>query len=210
MIKKLPHDLKHRRFVGRHVNWDEMGDLQLSFLQKMGLEPHHKFLDVGCGSLRGGRKLIKYLDSGNYYGMDHHKWLVDAGLKYEVEDPKDSHFTINDEFDFSEFKGIRFDIIWMSSLVIHLTPAKIEQCLNNVRDYIKDDGVLYLSMIVGNSKNNLPISSDKKCFRYTIDEFKQFVKGWNIEHSEEIHQIYKSDVPWRQNTTRTILKLTKK
>ena len=34
--------------------WDEMGKHQFEFLQSKGLEPQHKLLDIGCGSLRGG------------------------------------------------------------------------------------------------------------------------------------------------------------
>ena len=41
---------KHRESVGGM--WDEIGCLQFEFLKKQGLLPEHKFLDVGCGSLR--------------------------------------------------------------------------------------------------------------------------------------------------------------
>jgi len=142
--------------------------------------------------------------------MDHHKWLVDAGLKYEVKDKKGAHFTINDEFDFSEFGNTKFDFIWLSSLIIHLTPARIKQCLNNLEKHIKKNGVLYLSIIIGDSRNNLSISSERRCFRYEIDEFKQFINGWDIEHSDEIHKIYKSAASWRKRGRKTIFKLTLK
>src|SRR5712691_3540887 len=72
---------RHRACVGGL--WDEIGQLQIDFLVSRGLLPHHRLLDVGCGSLRGGVKLIKYLDAGHYAGIDLHESLLDAG--YEIE-----------------------------------------------------------------------------------------------------------------------------
>ena len=43
---------KHRDSVGGL--WDEVGQLQVDFLVSRGLMQHHKLLDIGCGSLRGG------------------------------------------------------------------------------------------------------------------------------------------------------------
>ena len=47
----------HRRCVGG--KWDEIGKLQTDFLKEQGLEKNMKFLDIGCGSLRGGRRTLK-------------------------------------------------------------------------------------------------------------------------------------------------------
>jgi hypothetical protein len=57
--------------------------LQLDFMIREGLKPHHKLLDIGCGSLRGGVHFIRYLDAGNYVGIDSNIALLDAG--YEIE-----------------------------------------------------------------------------------------------------------------------------
>ncbi len=35
--------------------WEEIGRLQFVFLVEKGLQPHHEMLDIGCGTLRGGR-----------------------------------------------------------------------------------------------------------------------------------------------------------
>ena len=54
-----PEELKtfdHRRDVGG--KWNEIGDLQISFMKSQGLESCMKFLDIGCGCLRGGRHFI--------------------------------------------------------------------------------------------------------------------------------------------------------
>ena len=50
--------------------WEEIRALQFEFLIKKGLQPQHRMLDLGCGTLRGGRHFIRYLQPGNYYGID--------------------------------------------------------------------------------------------------------------------------------------------
>ena len=74
----------HRLGVGGM--WEEIGKLQYELVVREGLLPRHKLLDVGCGSLRGGVHFIRYLDSGNYYGMDKNEKLLSAG--HDVELPR--------------------------------------------------------------------------------------------------------------------------
>jgi len=53
--------------VGPPGVWKDCRDFQINFLRKMGLKTHHQVLDIGCGPLRGGIPLIRYLDAGNYF-----------------------------------------------------------------------------------------------------------------------------------------------
>lgn len=38
-------------------DWEKIGKLQFEFLVSRGLRPHHRMLDIGCGTLRGGETL---------------------------------------------------------------------------------------------------------------------------------------------------------
>jgi len=68
---------KHRKFVGSF--WKEIGNLQFEFLCAQGLRKKDKLLDIGCGALRGGIHFIKYLEEGNYTGIDANESLIRAG-----------------------------------------------------------------------------------------------------------------------------------
>jgi Cyclopropane fatty acid synthase and related methyltransferases len=135
-------------FSGKSVGmrWDEMGLLQFKFLVENGLQPHHRLLDVGCGSLRGGVHFIRYLDDGNYYGVDKQQLLLDAAV--EVEMPRYSlegrivHLLNQDDFDFSRF-NTTFDYALAQSVFTHLTWNSILRCLVNVEKVLAKDGKFY-------------------------------------------------------------------
>jgi SAM-dependent methyltransferase len=73
----------HRNIVGGM--WEEIGRLQFDFLVEKGLKTDCYFLDVGCGSLRGGVHFIRYLEPGHYFGIDKSKELLDAGRNVELK-----------------------------------------------------------------------------------------------------------------------------
>ena len=73
--------LSHRAFVaqGTPNPWSvNDGQDMLKLLKRHGLKPSHRLLDFGCGSLRVGRWLIKYLNRGRYFGIDPNTWLIEA------------------------------------------------------------------------------------------------------------------------------------
>lgn len=50
-----PGDHNYRAYVGKAEHYDLLSSLQFSLLSVVGLRDFHYLLDVGCGSLRGGR-----------------------------------------------------------------------------------------------------------------------------------------------------------
>ena len=55
--------------VGPAHLWEIKRAFQIQFLQSVGLTPDQYLLDMGCGTLRGGIPIIKYLEPGHYYGI---------------------------------------------------------------------------------------------------------------------------------------------
>jgi hypothetical protein len=94
-----------RGFVGGL--WHEMGELQFKFLVDHGLRPEHVLVDIACGSLRAGVRLIPYLNQGNYLGIEIDGSLVEHGKKNEVGPTmcalKRPEFVISVSFEFEKF-----------------------------------------------------------------------------------------------------------
>jgi len=81
-VREFVEEKKHRSLVG--LAWDTMGALQLKLLRDNGLQPSHKVLDIGCGCLRAGIKIIPYLEPDHYYGIDARQPLLNVGYKREL------------------------------------------------------------------------------------------------------------------------------
>lgn len=124
----------HRQFVGGM--WDEIGKLQADYLVSLGLKPQHRLLDMGCGSLRGGLHFMRYLNAGNYFGVDINASLVEAGRR-EIDEAglqdRRANLTISNDFDASKW-GVTFDYGIALSLFTHLTHDLINRCLSQINE----------------------------------------------------------------------------
>ena len=106
--------MDYRTAVGPPELYDVMGAHQFCVLISEGLRDYHKLLDIGCGSLRGGRLFIPYLSVGNYYGVEPKKNLIHYGVVnelgwdiLEVKQPKFYNIGMGDIFRFDT----KFDFI---------------------------------------------------------------------------------------------------
>ncbi len=137
---------KHRQVIGGM--WEELGALQKRFLLGQGLKPHHRLIDMGCGSLRAGVPLTKYLDPERYYGVDISPDLLDAGYEREIVPaglasklPR-SHLTANADFDATGF-GVRFDYGIAQSVFTHMPIARLTDCLTALAPVFVEGGRVY-------------------------------------------------------------------
>ncbi len=135
---------KHRKFVGGR--WDEIGPHQLEYMKECGLQPSHKFLDVGCGALRAGIHFVDYLDSGNYYGIDINHSLIEAGYNVEMTDEGRAKLPITnlaetDRFD-AEF-GVKFDYAIANSVFTHMSLNYIRLALARLAPVMASGGTFY-------------------------------------------------------------------
>ena len=139
---------QHRDVIGGL--WDELGQLQLDFMICEGLKPRHKLLDIGCGSLRGGIHFIRYLDVGNYVGIDPNISLLEAGYEIELAScglkkrlPRENLVCTGD-FDPPLLDGT-FDFALAQSVFTHVTLNTIRKCFERIACKIKVDGVFYVT-----------------------------------------------------------------
>ena len=125
----------HRAFVGGL--WDEIGDLELAFMRKMGLARNSSIIDVGCGALRGGVKMVGFLDPGRYYGIDLNPHLLELGLKDEIaplglsSKLDRSHLHATADFDVGFF-GVVFDFALSVSVWTHLPLSAVATSMQRV------------------------------------------------------------------------------
>jgi hypothetical protein len=94
--------------------------------------PYHRVLDFGCGSLRNGYWLIRFLDSGNYFGIEPVEVGVHAGLKHLIGQGlktfKQPTFRFNSDNDIGAF-GVPFDYVVARSILSHTCPGMLHRIL---------------------------------------------------------------------------------
>ena len=164
-----------RGFVGGL--WHELGELQFRFLVDQGLEPRHVLLDIACGSLRAGVRLVPYLDPGNYLGIDIDASLIEHGRTVELGERlcavKQPEFVVSATFEFARFSR-RPDYAIAQSLFTHLTPADIGLCLRNLRAAAGPGTVLFATFFeVAQPFANPAQSHPHAPFRYTVEEMRR-------------------------------------
>ena len=117
---------------GNARDFERVGRHTFQTLLANGLLPSHRVLDFGCGSLRNGYWLIRFLDPGNYYGLEPVEKGVRAGLKHligpELEAVKQPRFLFRSDNDISAF-GVPFDYVVARSILSHACPGMLHRML---------------------------------------------------------------------------------
>jgi SAM-dependent methyltransferase len=136
-----------RRVGGR---WDEIGTLQFEFIRDQGLQPDDAMLDLGCGVLRGGLHFVRYLDPGNYYGIDASEDMI-AGARKELAqanlESRLAHLRVTEDFDVDFGRPFTFGLA--QSVFTHLPWNSIFHALANVSEALQPGGVLFATFFRG-------------------------------------------------------------
>jgi len=155
------------------IGWEEAGYRQFLFLKSQGLKTHHKFLDLGCGTLALGNYLIEYLDRGNYTGMDisakaliKGRELVERRIGREKVKEKRPILIQNRDLTFSEVIGQAFDYIMVFSVFTLLPIKHFEEFVLNIEKIINQDSKIFLTILLGEHTHPLsfptPLSTNLK------------------------------------------------
>lgn len=146
----------YRAWVGPPEFYDRIGAIQFTTVLRMGLREHHKLLDVGCGSLRGGRLAIMFLRPGNYFGMEPTAWALDDGkaahLGEELIGMKLPTFSNDANYTLTEF-GTVFDFILVHSVFTHAPAVQIRRCMEQARKVMHENSV-FLATYLESTKDH--------------------------------------------------------
>jgi len=136
--------INYKSYIGPLDRYDLMAASQFNLLTTIGLRETHTLLDIGCGSLRGGKLFIPYLLPEKYYGVEPNQWLIDDGIENEVGqsqiDIKKPRFSNTDVFDFSVF-NTKFDFLLAQSIFSHSSSKQMQSCIVEAEKVMHDNSV---------------------------------------------------------------------
>lgn len=136
-------------FTGGNVGlFAQAGRYSFRSLKKNGLKPSSRVLDYGCGALRLGYWLVRFLEPGCYFGIEPTKKFLAAGIKHavgpELEAEKRPRFYNGGDFDFSVF-GEKFDFVIARSIFSHASPEQFLASMDSFRDNATETGIMLAS-----------------------------------------------------------------
>ncbi|WP_255955386.1 SAM-dependent methyltransferase [Streptomyces odontomachi] len=170
-------DHHHRAWVGPPEYYDRLGAMQFVVLLLLGMRETDRLLDLGCGSLRGGRFSLVYLRPGNYHGIDPAQWCVEQGVAAELGDDilrlKRPAFRHNDDFDARPF-GRAFDYVMASGIFMHAAPHQVRQCMEQVAHVLADDGLFVGAFLPGAEDSTAKTWTYPEIQRYTPERLAEW------------------------------------
>jgi len=126
--------------------------MQFNLLTFLGLRETHYLLDIGCGSLRGGRLFIPYLLPGRYYGIEPEQWLIEDGIKNEIGQDmiriKRPTFSNDSNFTLTMF-GRTFDYLLAQSIFTHAAQSHIRRCLSEAAKVMAPTSIFAATIFMG-------------------------------------------------------------
>lgn len=126
----------------------EHGRQQAQWLKDQGLQPHHRFLDYGCGILRLAHSLLPYLDKGNYVGVDISAERLKKGraLVSSIGIAPDAYrLEVVKDCKLRELKGEKFDYVWALSVFTHMPIEDIKEMLLSLKPLLNDGAQFFCS-----------------------------------------------------------------
>ena len=149
--------IAHRRFIEDYgsndpnlamgsqteEHWLTAGKNQFNYLVEHGLKPSQRVLEVGCGNLRLGWRLIEYLDPCCYVGLEiSPKMLAHARRKipkFKLQRKLPYLFHV-EELDYSFFPERSFDWISAYAVFVNSSIESIERVILALAPLLKEGG----------------------------------------------------------------------
>lgn len=128
---------------------------QIDFLKQHGLEPHHRLIDIGCGTLRGGIPLIRLLDKGHYTGIEVREDVLELGrdeLREAGLERKEPNLIHSQGLSSLELDN-KADTVWAFSVLIHMDDDALNGCLTFVSKHLQPHGSFYSNVNIGEADN---------------------------------------------------------
>ena len=184
----------YRAYVGPPNYYDLIGATQFNLLTLFGMRETSTLLDIGCGSLRGGRFSMMYLRPGKYFGIDPEDWAVKEGLQAHFDDElvrrREPTFVFDGDYGVTKF-GRKFDFLMAHSIFTHAPEQQIRQCMTEVAKVMVPESIFLATFF--ESLDGTDYTGDTWAYpdivRYRKSTISRYVEesGLECQHFEWAH-----------------------
>ena len=128
--------------------WRIDREVQIRALEKLGLKPHNRLVEIGCGPFQAGAPLVRYLDPGHYTGVDISSERLDAARQVVRRfglDDREPLLIRSDDFGLDQLEPATFDRLWSFHVVIHFPDPTVRRFMQAAATLLKPDGIGWFS-----------------------------------------------------------------
>lgn len=152
--------------------WEEGGERQLRWLIEHGLQKSDRLLDLGCGTGRLARRVVPWLDFGNYTGADISRGALNSAIDLSHEEGWADRGAqwIETDGRLRAFAGSAYDIIWAHSVATHLPRWAIQDLLEDLKQ------VRFRRFMFTYKRGNRPARTGLKQFCYPTEYLLELVE----------------------------------
>jgi SAM-dependent methyltransferase len=138
LVKKDLAQGRRHPSLGR-ILWEERFH---NFQARMGIRPDDVCVDYGCGTLRMGIHVIRFLNRGCYWGLDIDQDLLDRGCRTlgpQLED-KAPNLRVISPATVREAASSRPALLFSIRVLIHVHPDELGEYMGNILTIVRDGG----------------------------------------------------------------------
>lgn len=145
------------------VEWDQStfahrGQENWRQIVELGLKPNMRCVDYGCGSLRLGQHAIRYLDPGNYWGIDISDAFYAEGLKLlppELVAQKQPKLGVIADPLLAEIRGWKPDFIFANAVLQHVPPEELGLFFRRLAAIMTPESRAYIIFVAGSGATRI-------------------------------------------------------
>jgi SAM-dependent methyltransferase len=189
-------DLRHGQATAvgnsQRARWKQIGRLQFNYLKEHGLKPGHYVLEIGCGNLRAGWRIIRYLRPGHYYGVDISPDVILAAqdtIATQGLTGKVPYLTVVQDMRFALLPDDYFDVVHAHSVFSHCPLPVIEECFAHIARVMKQDAFFDFTFYRAHDKEYVRLREE---FHYRVETLAaaarrhgfdaQLMEDWEGKH----------------------------
>jgi hypothetical protein len=116
-------------------------------LVAFGLQPTDVCVDYGCGTLRIGQHVIKYLAPGNYWGLDIADWLLEDGknlIGTKTVADKSPQLRVISREAVQEAAARKPAMVFSAKVLQHVHPSELGEYFENIMTMIGTTGQAFI------------------------------------------------------------------
>ena len=122
--------------------YTQSGSDFLAELQSYGLCEEHTCIDYGCGTLRVGNHVIRYLRPGCYWGMDISECILSEAAKLagSLLEEKKPNLRVISSGSIEEVANIKPNMLFSLKVMHHVHPSELQEYFENILSIIGASG----------------------------------------------------------------------